>query len=441
MSSRLRHFLVGLFALAMFAAAPGGAQVPESRGYSQEELDQLLAPIALYPDQLLMQVLIASTYPLEVIEAARFVQQNPNLRGEALDNALAGRNWDPSVQSLAGYPQVLEMMNEKLDWMQRLGDAFLVDQQRMMDTVQALRARAQATGALESTTQQSVVTQDRVIIIEPAQPDYLYVPVYNPLVVYGPWWAPAYEPWFWYPPVIYGYPVWGGIAAGIYFGSAWALSYHHWGWAYPDWHGHHVNIRPGDNRFWNRPGRPPPSGGNWQHEPGHRRGIAYPDPSTYERYRRTNPDAVRSRQEFRARDNVQHSPNVMRPSPGTARPGIRRRGTDARCDAACAGRSAAAVPGDTAGTGYRVSGAAGRATAFAPGRSRVRPRDFAPASPDERPARPTEPAVEPTARDAERPPAVGTERPPAFQRALGTEFAALLRRPRAARRRPEALTP
>lgn len=318
MGIRWHRLLMGLFALLAFAAAPGGAQSEGPQSYAQQELEQLLAPVALYPDQLLMQVLIASTYPLEVVEAARFVQQNPNLQGDALDNALAARNWDPSVQSLAAFPQVLEMMNEHLDWMQRLGDAFLVDQQRVMDTVQALRARAVAAGNLQSTTQQTVATQDGVVIIEPAQPEYVYVPYYNPMVVYGPWWAPDYPPWFWTPPAIYGYPVWGGIAAGIYFGSSWHVSHTHWGWVHPDWRGRHVNVYPAGNRFWDRPGRPaPPPGGNWQHEPGHRRGIAYPDLATHDRYRQSNPDAVRSRQEFRAHDVARPTPGAVPPSQGT----------------------------------------------------------------------------------------------------------------------------
>src|SRR6516165_7606787 len=195
---------------------------------SQEQLDALLAPIALYPDQLLSQVLMASTYPLEVVEAARFVQQNPGLKGEALDQALAGKIWDPSVQSLAAFPQVLAMMNDKLDWTQQLGDAFLANQEQVMQTVQSLRARAQAAGNLQSTEQQRVIVQERTIIIEPAQPQVVYVPVYNPLVVYGTWWAPAYRPWFWYPPPIYGYPPLGTVfGVGIVWGAAWAVSYNH----------------------------------------------------------------------------------------------------------------------------------------------------------------------------------------------------------------------
>ena len=229
----LRNLVIGWLALAMLVVAPAGAQSADTPRRSQEELDQLLAPIALYPDQLLTQILLAATYPLEVVEAARFVQQNPTLTGDALDQALADRNWDASVQSLAAFPQVLAMMNDKLEWTQRLGDAFLVDEQRVMDTVQALRRRAQAAGSLQSTPQQSVMSQDSDIIIEPVQPDVVYVPAYDPSFIYGPWWAPAYPPWFWYPPPIYGYPVGIMIAAGIVFGGGYAISHHHWGGGVP----------------------------------------------------------------------------------------------------------------------------------------------------------------------------------------------------------------
>ena len=129
-----RTLLIAFLAVVALAPLPGPAQptpvapTPQSApgsAYSQDELDQLLAPIALYPDQLLTQILMAATYPLEVVEAVRFVQQNPDLRGDALDQVIADKNWDPSVQSLAAYPQVLSMMNDKLEWTQRLGDAFL----------------------------------------------------------------------------------------------------------------------------------------------------------------------------------------------------------------------------------------------------------------------------------------------------------------------------
>jgi hypothetical protein len=164
---------------------PGSA--PPAAPLPQDQVDALLAPIALYPDDLLTQVLMASTYPLEVVEAARFVQQNPGLKGPSLDDALRDKTWDPSVLSLTAFPQVLVMMNDKLDWTQQLGDAFLANQGQVMDTVQTLRAKAEAAGNLRSTPQQKVVVQQQTIIIQPAQPDYVYVPVYNPTIVSGPW--------------------------------------------------------------------------------------------------------------------------------------------------------------------------------------------------------------------------------------------------------------
>ena len=448
MGSRFRHFLIGLLALAMFAPAPGGAQPADGRAYSQEELDQLLAPVALYPDELLMQVLIASTYPLEVIDAARFVQRNPNLRGESLDEAVAGRNWDPSVQSLAAFPQVLEMMNEKLDWMQRLGDAFLVDQQRVMDTVQALRARAQAQGNLQSTPQQSVLTQDRVIIIEPVQPEYVYVPYYNPQVVYGPWWAPAYEPWFWNPSRDLRLSGLGGN-----------LDRH----LLRDRMGHLVpSLGLGAPGLAPAPGQRPSDGQPFLEPPGllaaaARRDLAARAQAPPGRRVPRSGD-VRPLPAGESRRGAL-APGLPRPRPGRAPPqrhaadsrhatarrqrrsaGVRRHaagtGRDATAvarDTAGTGRDATAVSRDTAGTGHDATavsrdtagtghGAAtvprdaagagrgvfaspGRAIASASRRSRVRPRGLAPASGDERPARPAEPAVEPRARDAERPPA------------------------------------
>ena len=314
-----------LIALCLLAGSPARAQTqpsPDAQQYGQDELDQLLAPIALYPDQLLAQVLMASTYPFEVVLAARFVQQNPGLTGDALDREVAKRNWDPSVQSLAAFPQVLTMMSDRLDWTQRLGDAFLADQQRVMDTVQALRRRAEAAGNLQASPQQTVVVRSDEILIQPVQPEVIYVPVYDPLVIYGPWWAPAYPPWFWYPPPIYGYPIWPVFGVGIWFGTGYVVSHHHWGWAHPDWHRHHITVDTHDNRFWNRPGHPPPPGGTWEHSPDHRRGVAYVDTATRNRFMPVDPNAVRARENFRGRDLVPPA-GVTRPvgsSAGTLQP-------------------------------------------------------------------------------------------------------------------------
>ncbi|MDQ6618171.1 MAG: DUF3300 domain-containing protein [Pseudomonadota bacterium] len=217
----------------------------------QDELDALLAPIALYPDQLLAQVLMAATFPLDVVEAARFVQHNPGLKGPTLDNALARRNWDPSVLSLAAFPQVLLMMNERVEWTRRLGEAFLADQDRVMQTVQDLRFRAQSVGNLVESPQQRVIVENRTIYIEPAQPDVIYVPTYNPTVVYGSWWAPAYVPFYWRPPRMY-YPAVVGTGL-IGFGVGYYVTNNHWGWARPDWRSRHIAIEVGrGNHFIER---------------------------------------------------------------------------------------------------------------------------------------------------------------------------------------------
>lgn len=156
----------------------------------------MLAPIALYPDSLLIQVLMAATYPLEVVQAARWVSQNPNLKGEKLAAALNQKSWDPSVISLVNFPSVLAMMNDKLEWTQNIGDAFLGQKDQVMATIQNLRAKAQAQGTLKTTKEQVVVVQEKTIVVEPADPMVVYVPAYNPTVVYGAWWYPAYPPYY-----------------------------------------------------------------------------------------------------------------------------------------------------------------------------------------------------------------------------------------------------
>ena len=161
-----RALLVCLLVIGFAVGAPA-ASPPAVEQISQDELDALLAPIALYPDGLLIQVLIASTYPLELVQADRFLKQNSALRGEALDDALAKKKWDPSVQSLSAYPRVIEMMSEKIEWTERLGNAFLDDEGRVMDTVQSLRRRAEAAGNLKSNSEQTVVHDKETIIVEP----------------------------------------------------------------------------------------------------------------------------------------------------------------------------------------------------------------------------------------------------------------------------------
>ena len=195
--------------------APAPAAAPSQPMLKAEELDQITAPIALYPDALLANVLMASTYPLEVIEADRWAKANKSLKGEALKTEVAKQRWDDSVKQLVATPSVLDMMSAKLDWTQKLGDAVLAQQPDLMDSVQRLRTKADAQNTLKSTKEQKVTKQQtqagkQVIVIEPTQPDRIYVPYYNPTTAYGTWPYPAY------PPTYYPQPLWypGTLAAG-----------------------------------------------------------------------------------------------------------------------------------------------------------------------------------------------------------------------------------
>ena len=336
MSHRLRLSFSFLLGLVLIASTVVDGQQPVaadneptavSAPMPQGELDALVAPIALYPDQLLAQVLMASTYPLEIVMAARFVQQNPSLTGDALDQALQDQNWDPSVLSLTAYPQVLTMMNDRLDWTQRLGDAFLANEQQVMDAVQNLRSKAQAAGNLQDTPQQTVTNQDGFIDIEPAQPDYVYVPVYDPRVIYGPWSDPVYQPDYWYPPPIYGYPdLAAGFAVGIFFGSACRISHNHWGWAHTNWHRHDIDVNVRNNYFANRPQYINQwRGGQWAHSPEHRHGVAYRDNGSQARFTRSDSAAIRAREPYRGRDlpppqQAGSRPVTQQPQQGMVRP-------------------------------------------------------------------------------------------------------------------------
>jgi uncharacterized membrane protein YgcG len=230
--------------LALLLVAPPGVFAQDAGGkpaFKQEELDQVLAPIALYPDALLTQVLMASTYPLDIVQAARWAKQNKDMKADALTKALEAQLWDPSVKSLVNFPQVLTMMNDKLDWTQKLGDAFLAQQKDVMDTVQKLRAKAQAAGNLKTTKEQKVVVEKEVIIIESASPTVVYVPTYNPTVVYGAWWYPSYPP-----PPVYAYPppvaTPYAFATGVAVGAAWGYA-----WGSANWHGGSVNYNYNQN--------------------------------------------------------------------------------------------------------------------------------------------------------------------------------------------------
>src|SRR5689334_13033529 len=256
------------------APAPASAGDSTTSKIPPEQLDSLVAPIALYPDPLLAQALAASTYPLEIIQLQRWLEKNKSLKDQALADAVAKQPWDPSVQALAGLPEVVKRLGDDIGWTADLGNAFLAQQSDVMDAVQRMRKKAQDKGTLKTTEQQkvetTVVESKSVIVIEPSNPEVVYVPSYNPVVVYGP---PVYP---YYP--LY-YPGWGyyatGVAiafgVGVMMGAFWSGG---WGWGC-GWGGNDININRNNNfnrntnigggnrgNIGNRPSNPIAGGGN-----------------------------------------------------------------------------------------------------------------------------------------------------------------------------------
>ena len=291
--------------------------------FKPEEIEQLVAPIALYPDELVSQILMASTYPLEVVEAARWAKANKTLKGDALTTAMEKQTWDPSVKSLVNFPQVLDMMDQKLDLTQRLGDAFLAQQKDVLDAIQRLRSKAQAQGNLKTTKEQTVIVeqpaaqttvveqpaaQTTVIKIEPANPQVVYVPTYNPTVVYGAWPYPAYPPYSYYPPGYAAATAAFSFTAGVALGAAWGYA-----WGGCNWRGGDVDININRNTNFNTninrqryqanfQARGQSAQGAWRHDATHRKGVAYSDQGTAQRFNRgTNAQAAASREAFRGR--------------------------------------------------------------------------------------------------------------------------------------------
>lgn len=187
--------LAVLFLLAVVSLGTSA----QSRTYSQPELDALLAPVALYPDTVLSQVLVAATHPDDVREAAAWLRANPHLKGEDAVRAAEPILWDPSLKALLAFPDLLARMDESPQWTADLGSAFLTQEPQVMDTVQALRRRAQASGALHSDAHQQVLEDGRAVVVQPLQPQVVYVRYYDPYVVYGPWWWHSYRPVVWRP--------------------------------------------------------------------------------------------------------------------------------------------------------------------------------------------------------------------------------------------------
>jgi len=278
--------------------APAAASSQEeAANISPDQLDSLVAPIALYPDPLLAQVLAASTYPLELVQLQQWLEKNKTLKDKALADAVQKQPWDPSVQAMAALPDVVKRLVDDIQWTAELGNAFLAQQSDVLDAVQRMRKKAQEKGNLKSTEQMKVETKvvesKQVIVVEQANPQVVYVPSYDPVVVYG---APAYP----YPPIYYpppGYYAAGmaiSFGVGLAMGAAWGG-----GWGYnTGWNGGNNNININNNNNFinnsnrqnigngNRPSQQPGRGGgdSWQHNPQHRGGTPYGNRATANKY-------------------------------------------------------------------------------------------------------------------------------------------------------------
>src|SRR5215831_18018956 len=278
-------------ALQVDPALTGAAQPAK---FKPEELEAIVAPVALYPDALLAQVLMASTYPLEIVEAARWSKANPGLKDQELQDALQKQTWDPSVKALVGFPQVLQQLNDKLDMTQKLGDAFLAQPKDVTDAVQRLRARALAAGNLKSGKEVTYTSQQEgdqtIIIIEPAQPEVVYVPAYSP-AIYGPWPYPMYPPYYYPPPPAYpagGF--WFGFTVGIIAGGG--------VWARPVWHTGGVVINVNN---YNRVNHNNINNPNWEHRPEHRKGVGYRDQGSRDKFGQGQRPGADTRDAYRGR--------------------------------------------------------------------------------------------------------------------------------------------
>ncbi len=325
--------------------------------FKTEEIEQLVAPIALYPDALVAQILMASTYPLEVVEAARWAKANPDVKDKALEDAMQKQKWDPSVKSLTAFPTVLAGMNEKLELTQKLGDAFLGQQKEVMAAIQRLRSKADKAGNLKSSKEQTVTTTqeggETVIKIEPADPQVVYVPSYNPAVVYGPWPYPAYPPYYYYP-----YPPGAALftfTVGVAIGNAlWGGC--HWGGG----GGVYIN-----HNTYNNFNKTNIKSGDWNHNAEHRKGVGYRDQASQQKFGGGQRAGVDSREQFRGRAEQGRqeisrgaADSVKRDAGAGSRAGDRSAGVSDR--AGGAGDRSAGVSDRAGGVGDRSPGVSDR---------------------------------------------------------------------------------
>jgi len=324
-------------------AAPAAASAP----IPADQLDSLVAPIALYPDPLLSQTLVASTYPLEIVQLQQWLEKNKTLKDKALTDAAMKQPWDPSIQSMVVLPEVVGRLANDIQWTTDLGNAFLAQQSDVMDAVQRMRKKAQGTGALVSNEQQKVETQviesKTVIVVEQTNPQVVYVPSYSPVVVYGP---PIYP----YPPIYYPYYPPGyaftagmiGFGVGIAIGAAWGG-----GWGYgAGWGGNNININVNNNFVRNNNINRNTNinnnraGSNWQHNPSHRGGAPYANRATADKFGGTaRGDSLSSRQSSTARTQSAARPQTS----GANRPSTATQGSRSTSPSAGTNRSSSSV--------------------------------------------------------------------------------------------------
>ncbi|MGE8687330.1 MAG: DUF3300 domain-containing protein [Achromobacter sp.] len=356
---RLHRWFIGWLCLGLAACLPATAQTK----LDNAQLDQLMAPVALYPDSLLSQILMGATYPDDVAAAAKWSADHASESGDKAVKAVEGEAWDPSVKSLVAFPSVMDMMGRQPDWVKSVGDAFLAQPDAVMDSVQRLRVQAQKAGNLKSTPQQKVTSSTSndktVVVIEPADPQVVYVPSYNPSVVYGTWAYPSYPPYYYPPPP--GSVFATSLVAGVGFGLGVAAINSMWGGF--DWGHNDVDIDV--NRYNNinvnqRIDRTNVNNNKvaWQHNAANRGNAAYADPASRQRFD--------SQRQAGLQDRAQRQGQAGRASgaaPGaSSRDAARERAAqsfEGRTGQAIAGHGQPGAGRGQAGTG-RGEGAAGR---------------------------------------------------------------------------------
>ncbi len=306
----MKHFVNICFTLLSlcfysFSYAQSGTEIEDEKIYSQAELEQLLAPVALYPDSILTHILIASTYPLEVVQAERWIRKQDEIDSDEALKRVEKKDWDPSVKALVAFPDILKRMSEDLDWTQDLGDAFLQDEERMLAHIQSLRKQAKVAGNLDKIDNMEIVEEDEHIIIQPADPKVIYVPYYDPRVVYGSWRWRHYPPYYWDWTYHHHYHYRPHVSLFAWYPRV-HLS-HHFFWGAFHWQHRHVVVLNHRHRYLPRRSiiRHHQTR-RWVHNPVSRRGVAYRTHRVHKRYYGTKPARIKRASTYKKDHIVTH---------------------------------------------------------------------------------------------------------------------------------------